>query len=77
MWLASRGDAGYPVMTEGFEMEDRDTSIFELHGFDTAPLPGPRRTHLEWDGERFVEIDPTTGRVIDVGVAPQIEKEKS
>jgi hypothetical protein len=53
---------------------EEHAKIFELHGYDPAPLPGPRRTHLEWDGEKYVEIDPSTMRVIEVGTAPQVEK---
>ena len=54
---------------------EEHAKIFELHGFDPATLSGPRRTHLEWDGESYVEIDPNTMRVIEVGTAPIVEKD--
>ncbi len=34
---------------------------------DPAPLTGPTRTALEWDGSCWIEIDPATGNVLDHG----------
>jgi len=59
-------------MSEKWPAHDENRArIFEVPRDDT-PLPPVRRTHLEWDGDAWVEIDVRTGRVVDSG---RIERE--
>jgi len=49
-------------------LEER-AAIFELTGADSEPLKGPTRTLLLWEEDTFVELDPASWRVLEVGTA--------
>jgi hypothetical protein len=40
---------------------------FALPPPDAAPLTGPTRAALLWDGPAWFEVDPRSGRVIETG----------